>query len=160
MLRCAKRMRNKNSRHRPYMLSVLELQRELWHLKMACKVSHLGIKMSYSYSYKYRVDSINFSLQIEAWLNQKKIQKNNSVLMRNKNIDESQRKPTKSQSFQKTWLRDYMWLLALKSSRCSAIFVGNLKKQTPLHRKKGVKILEPVNSSKTQILKNMWMLFM
>ena len=32
---------------------------------------------------------------------------------------------------------------AMKRRPCSAIFVGNLRKQTPWHRKKGVQILEP-----------------
>ena len=32
---------------------------------------------------------------------------------------------------------------AMKRRQCSAIFVGNLGKQTSLHQKKGVQILEP-----------------
>ena len=32
---------------------------------------------------------------------------------------------------------------ATKRRRCSAIFVGNLRRQTPLQRQKGVQILEP-----------------
>ena len=32
---------------------------------------------------------------------------------------------------------------ATKRRRCSAIFVRNLRRQTPLHRQKGVRILEP-----------------
>lgn len=31
----------------------------------------------------------------------------------------------------------------MKKRRCSAIFVGNLRRQTPLQRQKGVQILEP-----------------
>ena len=31
----------------------------------------------------------------------------------------------------------------MKRKRCSAIFVGNLRRQNPLHRQKGVQILEP-----------------
>ena len=31
----------------------------------------------------------------------------------------------------------------MKRRQCSAIFVGNLRRQTPLHRQKGVQILEP-----------------
>ena len=32
---------------------------------------------------------------------------------------------------------------SMKRKRCSAIFVGNLRRQTPLHWQKGVQILEP-----------------
>ena len=38
--------------------------------------------------------------------------------------DEDRRKPKKSPTFLKTWLRDHTWL-AMKRRRCSAIFVGN-----------------------------------
>ena len=31
----------------------------------------------------------------------------------------------------------------MKRRQCSAIFVGNLRRQTPFHRQKGVQILEP-----------------
>ena len=58
------------------------------------------------------------------------------------NEEETDGAQTKPRSFQKTWLRDHTcW--AMKRRRCSAIFVGNLRKQTPWHRKKGVQILEP-----------------
>ena len=39
---------------------------------------------------------------------------------------------------------------AMKRRRCSAIFVENLRRQTPLHQQKGVKILEP------QLCKDIW----
>ena len=37
---------------------------------------------------------------------------------------------------------------AMKRRRCCAIFVGNLRRQTPLHQQKGVQITVPQNFSK------------
>ncbi len=69
------------------------------------------------------------------------IQKKNSVLIRKKRMRiEGNRKN-----------HELSWKLgceithgcAMKKRRCSAIFVGNLRRQTPLQRQKGVQILEP-----------------
>ena len=49
--------------------------------------------------------------------------------------DKDQRKPKKS--------RDHTWL-RYERRRCSAIFVGNLRRQTPLHQQKGVQISVPL----------------
>ena len=35
---------------------------------------------------------------------------------------------------------------AMKRRRCSAIFVGNLRRQTPLHQQKGVQISVPLKT--------------
>ena len=35
---------------------------------------------------------------------------------------------------------------AMKRSRCCAIFVGNLRRQTPLHQQKGVQISVPLKT--------------
>ena len=48
----------------------------------------------------------------------------------------------------------------MKRRRCSAIFVGNLRRQTPLHRQKGVQILEPQLCKDIKTVKNMRMLLM
>ena len=45
----------------------------------------------------------------------------------------------------------------MKRRRCSAIFVGNLRRQTPLHRQKGVQILEPQHCKDIKTVKNMRM---
>ena len=47
---------------------------------------------------------------------------------------------------------------AMKRRQCSAIFIGNLKGQTPLHRQKGVQILEPQLCKDKKTVKNMRML--
>ena len=47
---------------------------------------------------------------------------------------------------------------AMRKRRCSAIFVGNQRRQTPLHRRKDVQILEPQLCKDIKTVKNMRML--
>ena len=49
---------------------------------------------------------------------------------------------------------------AMKRTQYSAIFVRNLKRQTPLHWQKGVQILEPQPCKDIKTVKNMRMLLM
>ena len=73
-----------------------------------------------------------FSLQIKARVNQRKImiQKKISVLIRKKRMRiEGNRKNQEITSG-----------CVMKRRQCSAIFVGNLRGQTPLHQQKGVQI--------------------
>ena len=51
-------------------------------------------------------------------------------------MDEDRRKPKKS--------RDHTYGCAMKRRRCSAIFVENLRRQTPLHQQNGVQISVPL----------------
>ena len=76
-----------------------------------------------------------FSLQIKARVNQRKmIQKKNSVLIRKKQMRiEGNRKN-----------HEITRGCTMKRRRCSAIFVGNLRRQTPLHQQKGVQISVPL----------------
>ena len=48
----------------------------------------------------------------------------------------------------------------MKRRRCSAFFVGNLRRQTLLHRQNGVQILEPQLCNDIETVKNMRMLLM
>ena len=48
----------------------------------------------------------------------------------------------------------------MKRRRCSAFFVGNLRRQTLLHRQNGVQILEPQLCNDIKTVKNMRMLLM
>jgi len=81
-------------------------------------------------------------LQIEARLNQRKtIQKKNSVLIRKKWMRIKGNRKNKELS--RKLGCEITHGCAMKRRRCSAIFVRNLRKQTPLHRQKGVQILEP-----------------
>ena len=47
---------------------------------------------------------------------------------------------------------------AMKRRRCSAIFVGNLRRQIPLHRQEGVQILEHQLCKDITTVKNMMLL--
>ena len=48
----------------------------------------------------------------------------------------------------------------MRKRQCSAIFVGNLRRQTPLYRQKCVPILEPQLCKDIKTVKNMGMLLM
>ena len=74
-------------------------------------------------------------------------------------MDEDRRKPKKSRTFQQTWLRDHTWLRYEKGVMF-CFFVGNLRRQTPLLRQKGVQILEPQLCNDIKTVKNMRMLLM
>ena len=90
-----------------------------------------------------------FSLQIKTRVNQRKmIQKNNSVLIRKKRmrIEGNQ----KNHELSRKLVCEITRGRAMKRRGCSAIFVENLRRQTPLHRQKAVQILEP------QLCKDIW----
>ena len=83
-----------------------------------------------------------FSRQIKARLNQRNmIQKMNSVLIRQKWM--RIKRNEKNHKLSGKLGCEITHGCAMKRRQCSAIFVGNLRRQTPLHQQKDAQSLEP-----------------
>ena len=74
-------------------------------------------------------------------------------------MDEDQRKPKKSRTFQQTWLRDHTWLRYEKEAMF-CFFCRKSKKTNPVASENGVQILEPQLCNDIKTVKNMRMLLM